>query len=94
MIEQDKIIKEAIESENNGIVFLDRVVVSAGTDRAGGDVSEGVQRDLLPLMKEQLSTQSTETNKTDLCFIYCFRGTFKSLQNLQIFYQSYKVVFQ
>ena len=54
MIEQDKIIKEAMEStENNGIVFLDEIdKVSARTDRAGGDVSrEGVQRDLLPLIE-------------------------------------------
>ena len=57
LIEQDKIIKAAkISTENNGIVFLDEIdKISGRTDRVGGDVSrEGVQRDLLPLLKEQL----------------------------------------
>ena len=51
LIEQDKIIKSAKNTtENNGIV-LDEDKISARTDRVGGDVSEGVQRDLLPLIE-------------------------------------------
>ena len=68
MIEQDKIIKEAIEStENNGIVFLDEIdKVSARTDRAGGDVSrEGVQRDLLPLIEGTTVNTKYGPVKTD-----------------------------
>ena len=56
MIEEDKIVQEAKKStEDNGIVFLDEIdKVSARGDRVGGDVSrEGVQRDLLPLLKVQ-----------------------------------------
>ena len=68
MIEQEKIIKEAIEStENNGIVFLDEIdKVSARTDRAGGDVSrEGVQRDLLPLIEGTTVNTKYGPVKTD-----------------------------
>ena len=68
MIEQDKIIKEAMEStENNGIVFLDEIdKVSARTDRAGGDVSrEGVQRDLLPLIEGTTVNTKYGPVKTD-----------------------------
>ena len=68
MIEQDKIIKEAIEStENNGIVFLDEIdKVSARTDRAGGDVSrEGVQSDLLPLIEGTTVNTKYGPVKTD-----------------------------
>ena len=68
MIEQDKIIKEAIEStENNGLVFLDEIdKVSARTDRAGGDVSrEGVQRDLLPLIEGTTVNTKYGPVKTD-----------------------------
>ena len=68
MIEQDKIIKEAVEStENNGIVFLDEIdKVSGRTDRAGGDVSrEGVQRDLLPLIEGTTVNTKYGPVKTD-----------------------------
>ena len=68
MIEQDKIIKEALETtENNGIVFLDEIdKVSAKTDRAGGDVSrEGVQRDLLPLIEGTTVNTKYGPVKTD-----------------------------
>ena len=68
MIEQDKIIKEAMETtENNGIVFLDEIdKVSARTDRAGGDVSrEGVQRDLLPLIEGTTVNTKYGPVKTD-----------------------------
>ena len=51
MIEQEKIIKEAIKStENNGIDFLDEIdKVSARTDRAGGDVSRKGSKRLITL---------------------------------------------
>ena len=72
MIEEDKIVKEAKDStENNGIVFLDEIdKVSARTDRVGGDVSrEGVQRDLLPLMKEQLLIQNMDLLKQIIFYL-------------------------
>ena len=68
MIEQDKIIKEAMDStENNGIVFLDEIdKVSARGDRVGGDVSrEGVQRDLLPLIEGTTVNTKYGPVKTD-----------------------------
>ena len=56
MIEEDKIIKEAKKSEENGIVFLDEIdKVSARSDRVGGDVSrEGFKEIYFLLLKVQL----------------------------------------
>ena len=68
MIEEDKIIKEAKKAtEENGIVFLDEIdKVSARSDRVGGDVSrEGVQRDLLPLIKGTTVSTKHGPIKTD-----------------------------
>ena len=68
LIEEDKIIKSAIDStENNGIVFLDEIdKISGRTDRAGGDVSrEGVQRDLLPLIEGTTVSTKYGPIKTD-----------------------------
>ncbi len=68
LIEEDKIIKSAIDStENNGIVFLDEIdKISGRTDRAGGDVSrEGVQRDLLPLIEGTTVNTKYGPIKTD-----------------------------
>jgi len=68
LIEEDKIIKSAIDStENNGIVFLDEIdKISGRTDRAGGDVSrEGVQRDLLPLIEGTTVSTKHGPIKTD-----------------------------
>jgi len=68
LIEQDKIIKSAKNvTENNGIVFLDEIdKISARTDRVGGDVSrEGVQRDLLPLIKGTTVSTKYGPVKTD-----------------------------
>ena len=68
MIDEDKIIKEAMKfTEENGIVFLDEIdKVSARGDRAGGDVSrEGVQRDLLPLIEGTTVNTKHGPIKTD-----------------------------
>jgi len=68
LIEEDKILKSAINStENNGIVFLDEIdKISGRTDRAGGDVSrEGVQRDLLPLIEGTTVSTKYGPIKTD-----------------------------
>jgi ATP-dependent HslUV protease ATP-binding subunit HslU len=68
MIEEDKIIKEAMKTtEENGIVFLDEIdKVSARSDRVGGDVSrEGVQRDLLPLIEGTTVSTKHGPIKTD-----------------------------
>ena len=68
LIEEDKIIKSAIDStENNGIVFLDEIdKISGRTDRSGGDVSrEGVQRDLLPLIEGTTVSTKYGPIKTD-----------------------------
>ena len=68
LIEEDKIVKSAIDStENNGIVFLDEIdKISGRTDRAGGDVSrEGVQRDLLPLIEGTTVSTKYGPIKTD-----------------------------
>lgn len=54
LVDQDKIVQEAIKSvENHGIVFIDEIdKVSARSEMKGGEVSrEGVQRDLLPLLE-------------------------------------------
>ena len=95
LIEQDKIIKSAkVSTENNGIVFLDEIdKVSARGDRIGGDVSrEGVQRDLLPLIEGTTVSTKYGTIKTD--HICSLPQEHSSWQNLQIFYQSFKVGFQ
>lgn len=54
MIDQDKVIQNAIASvQNDGIVFLDEIdKITSRNDSKGGEVSrEGVQRDLLPLIE-------------------------------------------
>jgi ATP-dependent HslUV protease ATP-binding subunit HslU len=68
LLDQDKIIAEAIESvENNGIVFLDEIdKIASRSDRGGGDVSrEGVQRDLLPLIEGTTVSTKHGPVKTD-----------------------------
>ena len=68
LLDQDKIIAEAIDQvENNGIVFLDEIdkIASRG-DRGGADVSrEGVQRDLLPLIEGTTVSTKHGPVKTD-----------------------------
>ena len=68
LLDQDKIISEAIESvENNGIVFLDEIdKIASRSDRGGADVSrEGVQRDLLPLIEGTTVSTKHGPVKTD-----------------------------
>jgi ATP-dependent HslUV protease ATP-binding subunit HslU len=68
LLDQEKIIAEAIEAvENNGIVFLDEVdKICARSERAGADVSrEGVQRDLLPLIEGTTVSTKHGPVKTD-----------------------------
>jgi ATP-dependent HslUV protease ATP-binding subunit HslU len=68
LLDQEKIIAEAIESvENNGIVFLDEVdKICARSERSGADVSrEGVQRDLLPLIEGTTVSTKHGPVKTD-----------------------------
>lgn len=68
LLDQDKIISEAIDSvENNGIVFLDEIdKICARSERAGADVSrEGVQRDLLPLIEGTTVSTKHGPVKTD-----------------------------
>ncbi len=68
LLDQEKIIAEAIESvENNGIVFLDEIdKICARSERGGGDVSrEGVQRDLLPLIEGTTVSTKHGPVKTD-----------------------------
>ena len=68
LLDQEKIIADAIESvENNGIVFLDELdKICARSERAGADVSrEGVQRDLLPLIEGTTVSTKHGPVKTD-----------------------------
>jgi len=67
LIDQDKIVAEAIEAvENNGIVFLDEIDKICAKDGRDGSVSrEGVQRDLLPLIEGTTVSTKHGSVKTD-----------------------------
>jgi len=67
LIDQDKIIAEAIDAvENNGIVFLDEIDKICAKDGRDGSVSrEGVQRDLLPLIEGTTVSTKHGSVKTD-----------------------------
>ena len=68
LLDHEEIIQEAkVETENNGIVFLDEIdKICARSERIGGDVSrEGVQRDLLPLIEGTIVSTKHGTLKTD-----------------------------
>lgn len=68
LIEQEKVIKEAIVNvENNGIVFIDEFDKICGrSEGKNPDVSrEGVQRDLLPLIEGTTVTTKHGMVKTD-----------------------------
>jgi ATP-dependent HslUV protease ATP-binding subunit HslU len=67
LIDQDKIVAEAIEAvENNGIVFLDEIDKICAKDGRDGSVSrEGVQRDLLPLIEGTTVSTKHGAVKTD-----------------------------
>jgi ATP-dependent HslUV protease ATP-binding subunit HslU len=68
MIDEDKIIKNAISSvENDGIVFIDEIdKICTKSNMRGGEVSrEGVQRDLLPLVEGTTISTKYGLIKTD-----------------------------
>ncbi|KAF8818607.1 ATP-dependent protease ATPase subunit HslU [Rickettsia endosymbiont of Cardiosporidium cionae] len=73
MIDQDKIIQQAISSvENDGIVFLDEIdKITSKSDSRGAEVSrEGVQRDLLPLIEgTSVATKYGTVNTDHILFI-------------------------
>jgi ATP-dependent HslUV protease ATP-binding subunit HslU len=72
-IDMNEIIKEAIhETEENGIVFIDEIdkIVSSGDFRQADPSSEGVQRDLLPLIEgSNISTKHGNVNTDHILFI-------------------------
>lgn len=69
MIDEDKIIQNAIKNtENDGIVFIDEFdkICNRGSSNKNGDVSrEGVQRDLLPLVEGTTIATKYGMIKTD-----------------------------
>ncbi|MBF0207408.1 MAG: ATP-dependent protease ATPase subunit HslU [Oligoflexia bacterium] len=73
LLDQDKVIREAIELvEQNGIVFIDEIdKICARGERHGVDVSrEGVQRDLLPLIEgTSVLTKHGTVSTTHILFI-------------------------
>lgn len=67
LMDEDKIIKEAIDLvSNEGIVFLDEIDKIAARTEIKGEVNrEGVQRDLLPLLEGTTVSTKYGTVKTD-----------------------------
>lgn len=67
LIDEDKIIKEAIDlASNDGIVFLDEIDKIAARTEVKGEVNrEGVQRDLLPLLEGTTVSTKYGPVKTD-----------------------------
>ncbi|WFW29761.1 MAG: ATP-dependent protease ATPase subunit HslU [Wolbachia endosymbiont of Menacanthus eurysternus] len=67
LIDEDKIIKEAIDLvSNEGIVFLDEIDKIAARTEVKGEVNrEGVQRDLLPLLEGTTVSTKYGHIKTD-----------------------------
>ena len=73
LLDDHDVIKEAISSvEENGIVFIDEIdKLISGSDYRGADASsEGVQRDLLPLIEgSAISTKHGNVNTDFILFI-------------------------
>ena len=74
LINGDVVVKEALSAvENDGIVFLDEVdkIVSSSDYRHGADASsEGVQRDLLPIIEgSTVQTKHGNVNTDQILFI-------------------------
>ena len=74
LVSQDAVTKEAIASvEQDGIVFIDEIdkIVSSSEMRHGADASsEGVQRDLLPIIEGScISTKHGNVNTDHILFI-------------------------
>ncbi|MDN5248160.1 MAG: ATP-dependent protease ATPase subunit HslU [Wolbachia endosymbiont of Tyrophagus putrescentiae] len=67
LMDEDKIIKEAIDlASNDGIVFLDEIDKIAARTEVKGEVNrEGVQRDLLPLLEGTVVSTKYGPVKTD-----------------------------
>jgi ATP-dependent HslUV protease ATP-binding subunit HslU len=80
LLENFDINKEAIESvEQSGIVFLDEIdkLVSAGDKRGPDASSEGVQRDLLPIIEGSIVTTKHGNVNTDF-ILFIAAGAFHS----------------
>ena len=74
LINGDVVVKEALSAvENDGIVFLDEIdkIVSSSDYRHGADASsEGVQRDLLPIIEgSTVQTKHGNVNTDQILFI-------------------------
>ena len=74
LINSDVVVKEALKAvENDGIVFLDEIdkIVSSSDHRHGADASsEGVQRDLLPIIEGSVvATKHGNVNTDQILFI-------------------------
>ena len=74
LINSDVVVKEALSAvENDGIVFLDEIdkIVSSSDYRHGADASsEGVQRDLLPIIEgSTVQTKHGNVNTDQILFI-------------------------
>ncbi len=74
LLEEFDVPKEAIQAvEQSGIVFIDEIdkIVSSSDYRGGADASsEGVQRDLLPLIEgSSISTKHGNVNTDFILFI-------------------------
>jgi ATP-dependent HslUV protease ATP-binding subunit HslU len=70
LIDQDAVVKEALQrAQNSGIVFIDevdKIAGNRGANAAGPDVSrEGVQRDLLPIVEGSTVATKYGPVKTD-----------------------------
>jgi ATP-dependent HslUV protease ATP-binding subunit HslU len=73
VLEEYDVVKEAIAAvEESGIVFIDEIdkLISAGDHRSADASSEGVQRDLLPLIEgSTISTKHGNVNTDFILFI-------------------------
>lgn len=73
LLEEHEVVKEAITAvEQNGIVFIDEIdkIISTGDHRGADASSEGVQRDLLPLIEgTTISTKHGNVNTDFILFI-------------------------
>ena len=73
--EKDKdVIKEAISAvEDSGIVFIDEIdkIISGGDYKGADASSEGVQRDLLPLIEGSVISTKVGNVNTDFILFIC-----------------------
>jgi len=76
MIKNEEVVREAIRAvEEDGIVFIDEIdkICTSPENRHSGDASsEGVQRDLLPIIEgSTISTKHGNVNTDHILFICC-----------------------